>query len=192
MVQAMIQQNEPYIYGYHDGLRGLEARYMLIGTTLHIKILGSNIWRDYLDCVLFAWPRVRPLKNRRLKFHRKWWDETEKFHDCLKSRTKGNEIMEYSIIGHSAGGSQAYNLIFLLPPRRITVTSVNSPKFGNRAAVEYVSPYAICESQFDAGDLIHRWPFLYARNPKSREYAHTRGPGRAHNNMPQEWNEFPV
>ena len=185
-------QNKLYTYGYHDGLRGLEARYKLIDKTLYIKILGSNIWRDYLDCIIFAWPRVRPLKNRKLKFHRKWWDETQKFRDHLKKHKGDTDIFDYRIIGHSAGGAQAYSLIFLLPPRRITVTSVNAPKFGNRAAVEYVSPYAVCESLFDAGDLIHRWPFLYARNPKLRQYAHTRGPGKAHNNMPPEWNVFPV
>lgn len=191
-----MNENEIYTYGYHDGKRGLEARYMLRGYTLYIKILGSNIWRDYLDCIIYAWPRVRPFKKHphkplsRCKFHRKWWSETVKFHEHLKAVTNGININTYQIIGHSAGGCQGYYLTFLLPPRRKKATSINSPRSGNRAMVWYLSGNVMKNSLYDDGDIIHYWPFLYARNPMEKCYAHTRGPGKAHNNMPDEWENF--
>lgn len=185
-------QNKKYSYGAHDGLHGLEASFKLIGSILYIRIQGSNIWRDYVDCFLYAWPRVRPLKNRRIAFHRKWWSEAEKFREHLGTITAGEEINEYQLLGHSAGGAQVYALSFLLPPRRITITTINAPRFGNRAAGIWINPYAICRSLFDAGDIVRRWPIFYARNPNPEQYGHTKGLEKAHINFPKEWREFPV
>lgn len=188
----MMEEGIIYNYQSPNGKRGLDAMYLLRGDTLFIKILGSNIWSDYTDALFKAWPRVKPFASKPWKFHRVWWEECKKFREHLKTVVPWLEIMEYRIIGHSAGGSQAIYMNFLLPPRRIVTTAINAPNCMNRPARDYIAESGLVESLYDGGDLIHLWPFGYAKNPGLRQYARTPGLADAHNNMPDEWERFPV
>lgn len=186
--------NKIYTYGYTDGKKGLEARYMLTGSTLYVKIPGSDHWSDYLRC-LFAWPRVRPFFNL-VKLHPTWSFMARKILVRLKREVRKHAIKRIEVIGHSMGGAVAAILMLYFSNNTSTVvTLINAPKCGNKAAMWALRRCgADIHVLYDQGDIVHKLPLFYCNYPlrSRRWYARSYGWGKAHNNMPREWEEFPI
>lgn len=184
-------ESKIYQYGREDGLKGVEARYMYEGNTLYIKIEGSNHWTDYALNFL-AWPRVRPVNDKRVKTHPIWTRWAWQMADHLKAETAGLIIIHWRIIGHSMGGSVGA-LLPLFSDVLCFVTVINSPKIGNRRAVELIEDKeAFVTARHDDGDIVHHLPLFYAKWTDREAYGSTKGIGKAHNNKGPAWDEFPI
>ena len=185
-------------YGYSDGKRGVEAQYLLDeDMVLHVRIVGSNHWRDYAGNLL-AWPRVRPWKSSRIKFHPIWHRMAEAFANLLIAEMSGHEVKEIRLMGHSMGGAVAAIMLFYLPagiPRQAIL--INAPKIGNASSSrwlwgDFMCGYSLITALYDRGDIVRRLPFFYCRYPFNRPYTakKTRPFWKAHVNLPDEWGSF--
>ena len=179
-------------YRREDGLKGIEARYMYEGNTLYVKIGGSNHWTDYALNFL-AWPRVRPVDDKRVKTHPVWTRWAWMLADHLKAETAGHSILVWEIIGHSMGGSVG-TLMALFSDTCLTntITSINAPKPGNRSAVVWMEGLDDILDRHDDGDIVRHLPLLYARWTDRAMYGATRPFWKAHNNKGTDWDEFPI
>lgn len=184
-------ESKTYQYGREDGLKGVEARYMYEGNTLYVKIGGSNHWIDYLSNLL-AWPRARPVDDKRVKTHPVWTRWAWQLTDHLKAETEGLTIRYWEIMGHSMGGSVGALLPLFRGVWPSSVTAINSPKVGNRNAVQYLEYNAYVEDRHDSGDIVRFLPLTYARWTDRAMYGTTKGIQKAHNNKGPAWDDFPI
>lgn len=178
-------------YGFDDGKRGLEVRYVLLDEILYIKILGSNHWRDYLDN-LIAWPRKKYWRREKFKFHRVWWKMARGLFDHIMGEVQGHYIEGFNIMGHSMGGAVAAIMPFLLPSGTKKVWIINAPKCGNRAVSKHLPVLCELTALYDYGDIVRRLPAFYSRYPNLFPYDRTRPFWKAHNNLPAIWRDFPA
>jgi len=190
-------------YGYEDGLRGVEAKILINDDNqMFIKIVGSNHWRDYLENLL-AWPRVRPVDDKKVKTHRVWTRQAWGLSVFVNDLIEKYGISELLVIGHSSGGAVASLLPIFIKRHSVNgiyIRTVNAPKAGNsRANIKAFQPstlhYGITR-WYDGGDIVRRFPLLYKKPlavfDRDIRYASTKPFWKAHNNMPYTWKKFPV
>jgi len=149
-----------YCYGKEDGNKGIEATYILNGNILQVNIAGSNHWTDYLKC-LRVWPRIQ---DRGLKYHKYFYEEGKNLSLYLINHLK-LELAKRNIIvkveGFSLGGSLAKSM-YLQWPRVKNVISINAPKIGNKLITQRLKSPNV-KIYGHKNDLIHRFPFFYAK-----------------------------
>ena len=183
---------ENKIYNYNpDGTNiGLEAKYMLRDGTLYVKIGGSNHWTDYMVHFLTAWPRV---KHGDRKYHRGWYNWAAQLYDEVDD----GSFTRVEMMAYSMGGPVIAILAIRFRRHRMPmkITTINAPKFGNKAAVwALLTCGADIHCLYDSGDVVRHLPPGYANYPlrSRRSYGHTRGIRKAHVNFPPEWGEFAI
>ena len=175
-----------YEYGKKDGLKGLEAEYEFNNDILYIKIQGSNYWTDYL-LNFFAWPRK---KQNGCRYHRVWLKDAKKFAKHLKESHQEWNIKEAYVIGHSMGGVTAAILPALMKNIHFKVSIINSPKMGNKKAVNWLNDNADVVAHYDKGDIVRFLPLLYKNYKVTYKYSNTKPFWKAHINFPPWWNAF--
>jgi len=67
---------------------------------------------------------------------------------------------------------------------------VNSPKIGNKKAVEWLKENAEITAFYDRGDIVRFLPLFYKKFYDNRSYGKTTPFWKAHKNFPIFWKKF--
>jgi hypothetical protein len=175
-----------YNYGRKDGLKGLESEYEFKDEILYIRIQGSNSWQDFFWDFL-AWPRK---KYNGKKYHRFWFKQSEKFATFLKSKRQLKKVKKIQIVGHSMGGANAAILPIFMTNKKFEIKLINSPKIGNKKAVDWLKENTETVAFYDKGDIVRYFPLLYKKFSDNRSYEKTKPFWKAHSNFPVFWKKF--
>lgn len=141
-----MEVNKRYEYGFDEGRKHLQARYILDAHGfLHIKIYGSDHWTDWFTNFLMC--RRKGWDNNRIKFHRGWYYYAFRFYRELRKEIDWEKTKFLIIRGHSMGGAVAVILrgFFNLPA---IVKMYNAPTPVNEAGAQVLRRF---------GDKIERW-----------------------------------
>ena len=188
--------NKIYTYGYTDGKKGLEARYMLTGSTLYVKIPGCDHVYDYTVSITGAIIPIRPFAGSCYLYNRAYWKMAKGFNSCIRDMAYGHDISEIKIMSFSMGGGVAAMLPFFseFEPSITSITLINTPRVMSFRAVRYLAAHVMrLTVLYVDSDLVHKIPGWFAQYPDQHPYVTQRLPiGEAHNLMPHEWEEFPI